>query len=200
MHNTILFSLIIIFLYIFLFLNKSNFVYVETATGVKYLVNDDEHKQISAQLLSTIVECMFKLKNYLVTNINNKEHPRYEKYQKYVQYIKQLETNLNETKTLIYETDPTSDLTSYSVNKGEELSFCLKSKKTGKHHEINLLMYVALHEMAHIACPETGHGELFKELFKFLTEEAIHINIYLKDDYSAQPVEYCGMVLSSSIV
>ena len=192
MHNTLLFSLIIIFIYIFLFLNKSNFVYVETATGVKYLVNDDEHKQISAHLLSTIVECMFKLKNYLVKNINN--------YPKYKQYIEQLNRNLNETKTLIYETDPSSDLTSYSVNKGEELSFCLKSKKTGQHHEINLLLYVALHEMAHIACPETGHGELFKELFKFLTEEAIKINIYKKDDYSAQPIEYCGMILSSSIV
>jgi hypothetical protein len=61
-------------------------------------------------------------------------------------------------------------------------------------------MYVALHEMAHIACPEVGHGELFKKIFKFLTLEAINIGIYNKDDYSASPVEYCGMILSSTIV
>ena len=115
-------------------------------------------------------------------------------------YIKQLYENLTESRTLIYETEPTSDLTSYSVNKGEELSFCLKSKKTGKHHNINLLMYVALHELAHIACPETGHGDLFKKIFKFLTEEAILLGMYIKQDYNQQPVEYCGMILSSSII
>ena len=192
MYNTILFSLIIIFIYIFLFANRSNIIYVETATGAKYLVNDNANKQQSALLLSTIVENLFKIKNHLVKNID--------KYPEYKKYIMQMDENFTETRTLIYETDPTSDLTSYSVNKGEELSFCLKSKKTGEMHNINLLMYVALHELAHVACPETGHGELFKYIFKFLTEEAIKLNIYHKTDYSQTPVEYCGMVLSSSIV
>ena len=192
MYNTILFSLIIIFIYIFLFANRSNIIYVETATGAKYLVNDNANKQQSALLLSTIVENLFKIKNHLVKNID--------KYPEYKKYIVQMDENFTETRTLIYETDPTSDLTSYSVNKGEELSFCLKSKKTGEMHNINLLMYVALHELAHVACPETGHGDLFKYIFKFLTEEAIKLNIYHKTDYSQTPFEYCGMVLSSSIV
>ena len=192
MYNTILFSLIIIFIYIFLFHNKSNVVYVETATGAKYLVNDDENKDTSAKLLSTIVENLFKLKNYLYKNIDN--------YPEYTEYIKQLNNNLSESRTLIYETDPKSDLTSFSVNKGEELSFCLKSKKTGEIHEINLLMYVAIHELAHIACPETGHGNLFKKIFNFLTLEAIKLKLYIQVDYTSNPVEYCGMVLSSSIV
>jgi len=192
MHNTIIFSLIIIFIYIFLFLNRNNVIYVETNTGTKYLVNNDSMKETAANLLSNIVENMFKLKNYLYKNKEN--------YPDYKMYIIQLNENLNETKTIIYETEPNSDLTSYSVNKGEELAFCLKSKKTGKIHELNLLIYVALHEMAHIACPETGHGDLFKYIFKFLTERAIELNIYKKIDYSTQPIEYCGMVLSSSII
>ena len=116
------------------------------------------------------------------------------------QYINQLGQNFNEDKTVIYETDPDSNLTSYSVNKGEELSFCLKSKKTDNLHDINLMMYVAIHELAHIGCPEIGHGDLFKKIFKFFTEEAIKIGIYKKVNYSELPVEYCGMVLSSSIV
>ena len=62
------------------------------------------------------------------------------------------------------------------------------------------MMYVGIHEMAHIACPEIGHGDLFKKIFKKLTEEAIKIGIYKKIDYSSQPTEYCGMILSSSIV
>jgi len=176
-------------------MNKSDVIYVETATGAKYLVNDNENKQVSGELLSNIVSNLFKLRNYLHDNVD-----KYERYDEFKPYIKQLYENLTESRTLIYETEPTSDLTSYSVNKGEELSFCLKSKKTGKHHNINLLMYVALHEMAHIACPETGHGDLFKKIFKFLTEEAILLGMYIKQDYNQQPVEYCGMILSSSII
>jgi predicted metal-dependent hydrolase len=61
-------------------------------------------------------------------------------------------------------------------------------------------MYVVIHEMAHFACPEIGHGELFKKIFKHLIEVAIKLNIYEKVDYSTYPVEYCGMVLSSSII
>jgi predicted metal-dependent hydrolase len=192
MHNTILFSLIIIFLYIFLFLNRNNVIYIETNTGTKYLVANDNLKHQAANLLSSIVENMFKLKNYLYKHINE--------FSDFTPYINQLNNNLMENKTTIYETDPNSDLTSYSINKGEELAFCLKSKKTGQLHDLNLLMYVALHEMAHIACPETGHGELFKKIFKFLTDRAIDLNIYIKVDYNLQPIEYCGMVLSSSIV
>ena len=61
-------------------------------------------------------------------------------------------------------------------------------------------MYVAIHEMAHMACPEIGHGELFKDIFRFLTLEAIDLKLYKKTDYQNNPVEYCGMLLSSSIV
>ena len=135
---------------------------------------------------------MFKLKNYLYSNINN--------YPDFTAYINQLNNNLNENKTIIYETEPNSDLTSYSVNKGEEISFCLRSKKNDSIHDLNLLIYVALHEMAHIACPEIGHGPLFKKIFKFLTETAMEIGIYTKQDYKNEPIEYCGMILSSSIV
>lgn len=192
MNETILISVIIIFIFIFLFYNKNNLEYVESSNGVKYLVNNDNLKKDSAELMSSVVENMFRLKNYLVRNKEN--------FKDYIQYIDQLSINLNETRTSIYETEPSSNLTSYSVNKGEEISFCLKSKKNGKLHDINLLMYVAIHEMAHIACPEIGHGDLFKKIFKFLTEEAVNIGIYRKEDYSSNPVEYCGMILSSSII
>ena len=57
-----------------------------------------------------------------------------------------------------------------------------------------------MHEMAHIACPEIGHGDLFKKIFRFIALEAINIGLYRKEDYSQNPVEYCGMTLSSTIV
>ena len=80
--------------------------------------------------------------------------------------------------------------TSYSVNKGEELVFCVRSKKTGKIHDLNLLMYVALHEIAHIACPEQGHTPLFKKIFAFLTEQALKLKLYkyFKKVYMYKPI------------
>lgn len=192
MKESILISAILIFIYIFLFINRNNVIYVESKSGSKFLVHKDSLKKEKAEMLGEIVEKMFILKNHLVMNSD--------KFLEYKEYIKQLDDNFTQSRTVIYETDPDSNLTSYSVNKGEELSICLKSKKTGKLHTINLLMYVVIHEMAHFACPEIGHGELFKKIFRKFTQEAIKIGIYKIENFESNPIEYCGMVLSSSIV
>jgi len=192
MRESILISMIVILIYIFLFINRNNVIYVKSKTGNKFLVHKDNFKNEKADLLEQITEKMFILKNHMTKNINN--------FPEYKNYIKQLDENLSKESTAINETDPSSNLTSYSVNKGEELSFCLKSKKDGSIHDINLLMYVAIHEMAHIACPEIGHGNLFKKIFRKLMEEAIKIGIYKKVEFAKNPIEYCGMILSSSII
>jgi predicted metal-dependent hydrolase len=192
MKESILISLIIIIIYIFLFLNRNNVIYIESNTGTRFLVYKDSDKQEKANLLAHLVENLYILKNHLVKNKD--------KFVEYKEYINLLENNFKEEKTIIYETDPESNLTSYSVNKGEEISFCLKSKKTNKMHDINLLTYVGIHEISHIACPEIGHGDLFKKIFRMFTQEAVNINIYKVTNYSEFPVEYCGMILSSSII
>jgi predicted metal-dependent hydrolase len=187
MKETILIAIIVIIIYLFLFHNKKNIVLVDGRDNKnKYLVYDDKSKKDAAILLGDVTENMFKLRDYLYENIKD--------YEEFDKYIRQLHRNLNKDRSLIYENDPHSQLTSFSVNKGEEIAFCLKSKKTGQIHQLNLLMYVALHEMAHIACPEIGHGDLFKKIFKFLTETAIKIDIYQLDNYDEKPVEYCGMM------
>ena len=192
MKESILISIVIIIIYIFILINRNNSTYIKANTGTKFLVHKDNNKQEKANLLGLLVQNLYILKNHMVTNKK--------KFSGFEIYIDQLSENFNENRTIIYETDPTSELTSYSVNKGEELSFCLYSKKTKELHDINLMMYVGIHEMAHVACPEIGHGDLFKKIFKKLAEEAIKIGIYKKIDYSYHPAEYCGMTLSSSII
>jgi len=192
MKESIFISIIFIIIYLFLFYNKKNIVLVEGKDNNKYLVYNDDKKKESANILSEIIERIFKLRDYLYKNID--------KYPEYASYIIQLHRNLNKDRSLIYENDPHSSLTSFSINKGEEIAFCLKSKKTGEIHDINLLMYVALHEISHIACPEVGHGPLFQSIFKFLCIIAIELNFYVYDNYDSNPVEYCGMVLSSNIM
>jgi len=192
MKESILISMIIIIIYIFLFINRNNVIYIESNTGTKFLVHKDKDKKEKANILGILVENLYTLKNHLVKNKN--------RLSEYGQYIDLLSNNFKENKTVVYETDPDSNLTSYSVNKGEEISFCLRSKKTGNLHDINLLTYVGIHEISHIACPEIGHGDLFKKIFRMFAQEAVNIGIYKKVDYAESPTEYCGMILSSSII
>ena len=194
MKETILISIIIIFIYIYFFLNKKNLISIESYNGTKYMVYNDNLNKDKANLLANIVKNMCILKNYLIKNIDTDELSEYKPY------IQQLDKNFNENRTSIYETDPNSNLTSYSVNKGEELSVCLKSKNNGQLHEINLLMYVVIQEMSHFACPEIGHGPLFQKIFKKFLEISIKIEIYNYEDYNSKPIEYCGMILSSNVV
>ena len=191
-NESILIAIFIIFIFIFYKIKRNRLTLVEANDNIKYMVYNDRNKDNSANKLSELIKRMFELKNYLINNINN--------FPEYKEYIILLRDNFDEKKTSIYENAPDSDLTSYSVNKGEELAFCLKSKKTGKLHDINLLMYVGMHEMSHIACPEVGHGDLFKKIFHFIALQAVNINLYEKEDYDQYPVEYCGMTLSSSIL
>ena len=193
MKESILIAIILIFIYIYYFLNKNNFITIESNTGSAIKIYDDELIKEKTELLSLIVNRMNELTKYLNENKN------YDDLIDFKPYINQLINNFNNN-TDIHETDPNTDLTSYSVNKGQELSVCLKSKKTKKLHDINLLMYVVIHEMAHFGCPDIGHGTLFQKIFKKFTEVAIKINLYSYDNYNKNPVEYCGMDLSSNVI
>ena len=189
----ILYIIIVISIYGLLFINYGKVIYVESYyDGKEYLVQNTIYKEESSILLSKLIERMKYIRDYLKENIN--------KYPEFKEYINLLSYNFSDFRTQIYEGDGKNNLTSYSVNKGEELVFCLHSKKDNKLHNINLLMYVALHEMAHIACPEIGHGSLFKKIFNFLTKTAVELNTYQKIDFSSNPQEYCGMQLTSSII
>jgi len=170
MLDIIFFITLIIFIYIFLKLNSNNTLYINTDNGV-IVINKDKNKNAKTILMTKIINNMYILKNYLFNNID--------KFKEYEEYIKLLNKNFNKNRTHIYETDPNSSYTSFSVNKGEELSICLKSKENKNLHDINLLMYVVIHEMSHFACPEIGHGPLFQKIFKKFLEEAIIIGIYI---------------------
>jgi hypothetical protein len=157
-----------------------------------YMVRDLNDKMTAVIMLSTIRLNILKLNEYLVKNKNDR-------YKEYKSYIDQLDERIKSV--TIAESRETSASTSYSVNKGEELVFCLRSKKEwNKFHNFNTIMYVALHEISHIACPEYGHGPLFKKIFAFITEVSIELNIYTHVDFNKSPEEYCGIYITESII
>lgn len=99
----------------------------------------------------------------------------------------------------IQETLPFTKDVAFSENKGEKLAFCLRrNKKTVDLVDINTLMFVALHEISHIATVSIGHTDEFWINFKFLLTEAISVGIYDPIDYSKSSVNFCGMDINSN--
>lgn len=157
-----------------------------------YLVRDMPDKQNAANMLAKIDMNMKKLSDYLYKNKK--------KFPKHIKHIEQLNTKLKKSK--IQESTDNGLYTSYSVNKGEQLVFCLRSRENNsdKLHDLNLLMYVVLHEMSHVACPEFGHTDLFKDIFEFIAQQAVEIGIYKKIDFNNDNREYCGLTITDSII
>lgn len=186
-----LFALIILILftsYYLIFFEKP--IYVKSTIDNKYyLVRNLPDKQTSADTLAYIRNRLLYLTNHMLASTP------YE--------LKQYFDTLNYRLQNVIISENIHDIyyTSYSVNKGEHLVFCMRSRKYGSHdhkHDLNLMMYVALHELSHIACPEYGHTELFTKIFKHIIENAIYLGIYTPIDFKMRPIEYCGMYITNS--
>jgi hypothetical protein len=90
----------------------------------------------------------------------------------------------------------TPGYTSYSINKGEQIVLCLRSND--KLVDLNTMLFVVLHEFAHLSTESIGHTEEFWDNFKWILEESINIGIYTKQEFKVKNVEYCGMTITSS--
>lgn len=158
--------------------------------GKEYLVQDTQDKQRSANILSKIEEKIW----YLVDRMNDDED---EEYHKYIRNIIRKRNSIE-----IMEVPFNTKNTSFTLNKNR-LVFCLKSKSSrgwGEYHDINLIMYVVLHEISHIACPEDGHTRLFAKIFNYIAGKAVEYGVYDKIDFANNPRVYCGMELNTSII
>jgi hypothetical protein len=162
---------------------------VSTIDGEKYCVRERKNVQTASDLLAKTAQKMIILVDKL-----DKKYPEGEGKEN----VRRLVKKFNPKK--IVETLPTSEYTAYSENKGQKIAFCLNKKKDDNNNLIdeNTLMFVALHEMAHVASKSIGHNTEFWDNFAFLIEEAEHFNLYLPIDYSKKNTEYCGMTITSS--
>ena len=111
-------------------------------------------------------------------------------------YNKKLKDNFNSD--YITENIPGSQYVAYSVNKGEELSLCIREKDTEKFMDDNIILFVAIHELSHIMTPENGHTPLFWDNMKYLLEQGSSMGIYKPVDYGKHPEMYCGMEIIST--
>lgn len=158
---------------------------IRASNGNEYLVRNLPDKIEAANKLGSISDSLKNLVNGLNENDDSKG-----------EYIKNLKESFNPE--YITENIPGSIYVAYSVNKGEELSLCIRDKGTEAFIDDNTIIFVAIHELAHIMTPETGHTPLFWDNMKYLLENASSQGIYMPVDYSQSPVEYCGMDINST--
>jgi hypothetical protein len=62
--------------------------------------------------------------------------------------------------------------------------------------EENIVMFVAIHEMGHIITKSIGHGPDFWNNFAWLLQQAETLGVYVPQNFSSQPVSYCGMKIT----
>ena len=154
---------------------------VSTVNGDKYCVRDRTQVSNAADLLAKTTDKCKELVEYM-----DKKHPDKPE-------VRRLVNGFNPKK--IMETLPTSEYTAYSENKGEKLAFCLNRVKNNNEELIDehTLLFVALHELSHIATESIGHKPEFWANFKFILENAKEAGIHDPKDYKEAPAEYCGM-------
>lgn len=194
---------IIFLIYIIYFIYKENdVVYVKSnVDNNTYIIRrghskDQKYLQDSADILAHINQRIILLITHLdakfITN-NDINHN-----------IEKLKTSFNHS--ILSEAAIDKRYTTFTVNK-QDMHICLRTRDSHeKPYDINTLMYVILHELAHLCNynkegdPITGHGDEFKKIFKFLVKEAINLQIYEYIDYQLQPKEYCGIMITTQIV
>lgn len=81
--------------------------------------------------------------------------------------------------------------TSYTIDKGDILSLCLRTG-SGDLHDFETLKFVFLHELTHIAANVYQHPDKFWQMFKIILQESEAAGLYRPINYSNRPVKYCG--------
>lgn len=154
---------------------------ISTIDGNKYCVRDREKLQDAADMLAQITVKCKELVDYMGNKYPDQDN------------VKRLVAGYNPKSVM--ETLPTSEYTAYSENKGEKIAFCLNKKREGEDKMIDehTLMFVAIHELSHVATKSIGHKTEFWDNFKFLLENASEAGIHVPKDYKENPAEYCGM-------
>jgi hypothetical protein len=159
-----------------------------TVDGKIYRVRDMPDKQQAADLLARVRQKMLRLYSITRDKFPNKPQVR--------QWVK----NFTPDPERFSEATPDAEHTSYSVNKGEKVHLCLRQREGPNESLVdeNVMVFVAIHEMAHIVTPSVGHEPEFWNNFAWLLKQAEANGIYTYQNFKAHPVSYCGLTITDS--
>ena len=195
---TTFFFILICFLVFYVYLeDKAADVTYVNHNNIEYLVRNLPDKEQAALLLSKIRNRLTKLVEHTSKKIKEDDSSLNEEVKILNNSFKRLKKNYRPNN--ITESSPGNKYTSYSINKGDKIVFCLRAKDgSNKLVDINTMMFVAIHELAHLMTKSIGHTTEFWDNMRYLLKEGIKIKIYKKHDYNSNPVEYCGTEITDT--
>jgi hypothetical protein len=160
------------------FSSKDDRVLVEGFDGRKYLVRDIPNKKDTADMMALLNAKVLALihqmrqsgeKPVMVTRLAARYRPE-----------------------VLAEGHVHRKLTSYTVNKGENVVLCMRSRDADVLYPENVLFSVLLHELAHVSSISEGHGDEFNENLRSLTRAAERAGLLQREKVS---LDYCGVPL-----
>ena len=167
--------------------SKYPMAYVESSVDKqRYYVRNLPDRQEAANRLARIRQRLCDLKNHLAAKYEKKP------------FVSQLVRNFTCSADQFSESTPEAVHTSYTVDK-EKVFMCLR-QRNAKEELVseNTLVFVALHEMAHMGTSTIGHSPDFWNNFAWLLTQAEELGVYTYTDFAAHPVEYCGVHITDS--
>lgn len=183
-NNTVTIPILILILIIYFLIRNEGFKtsFVKSKHNNKtYEIQDyNEDDQKIGDYIGKIEVFITKFVDYLVKKYPNDDR------------IQRLEKNSKDTvyKESIFD----KDTSSYTINKGEEISICLRQKNKNKTiHDFNTLKFVIIHELGHVMTISEGHTEEWLSNFRFLLREAEKAGLYKPVNYSSNNINYCGV-------
>ena len=164
----------------------TDLVYVHSPhDGRVYLVRNLPDREEAAILLSKLRARLVRLVSKL------KKHYPHDKR------VKRLAQRYNPDD--MSEVAADSQYTSYSVNKGEKIVYCIRSRDEREALvDLNTILFVAMHELAHVMTISVGHTTEFWDNFRFILANAAHWKLYRIVDFRKKPTPYCGTHITDS--
>jgi hypothetical protein len=157
--------------------------------GQTYEMQNLPNKEKAVETMAGIHTGLVKLYEYYKTTPNVAQDPAV------VRFVSRFSSDV------FVENDMQSPDTSYSENKGQKIVVCLRDKTKPPQYPVidqNTIMFVMLHEMAHLMTETIGHTQEFWTNFKRILQDAIQIGIYHPVNYAQRPTPYCGMTITDS--
>ena len=181
-----------------------------TIDGRDYVVQNKPDKQEAADMLAQVRARMIKLVNYMkktngtasLQGSGKESGPKIDeddesKYGKYEERTKRLVDRFNPDR--ISEGNEDVRYTTYTLNKGEKIVFCLRARgEDDRVHDLNMMTFVAIHELGHVASITNHHSLEFKSCFAWLLRNAVACGVYSYEDFNSRPRNYCGIDVTDS--
>lgn len=153
------------------------------------LVLSKINSEQAMQILKYLNVSAKELISYMDHKYDNPENKNEHGYILYLRLKRRYTGNLQEIHPINGAT------TAWTKNKGELVSMCLRKKDSDadEFHDIDILTFVFIHELAHIASESYGHEDEFWINFKVLLLDAQEAGLYKPVDYQSNAVNYCGL-------